>query len=86
MRLMAHGRWVGRRRDHCRRRAVSVNGLRDVLIAEVRFHDMRSVNCRVCGACLEGLPSVGGKEFVHATPLKASKPHRRARPQLPLAQ
>ena len=86
MRLMAHVRWVGLRSDHCRRRAVSVNGLRDVLVAEVRFHNTRSVGRRVCGACLEGLPSVERKEFVHATPLKASKPHRRARPQLLVSQ
>ena len=60
-----------------------MNGLRDVLIAGGRFHDMQSVIRRVCEA---GLPSVERKEFVHVTPLKASKPYRRARPQLLVAQ
>jgi hypothetical protein len=61
--LMAHGRWIRLRCDHRPRRALGVNGLRDILAAEVRFH-----------------------QHLHATPIKASKPHRRALTQLPVAQ
>ena len=86
MRLMAYGRWVGVRCDHCARRAASRHGLRAVLGAECWFHHGRVVNRHPCAACLEALPIVQWAEYVGANGGEVRERRLRDRAELPAAR
>jgi hypothetical protein len=85
MRLIACGRRVGVRCDHCGRAAVSDQGLGGVVSTDGWFRHVRLVNRHVCAACLEALPSARRAEYVRASTAEIGEPRRRALTDLPAA-